>query len=169
MKSEVSHLVGDEQHRLVDAAQAAGDLLVEGHQAVAGIDDEQDQVGLVDGDVDLAFDVAGQIVDVLDAHAAGVDDFEVAIADLDGCRQAIAGHAGRGIDDGDAPARQPIEERRFADVGPDPRWRFAERARGFTPGCDKQIDIIWRAPVSRDSLASVRCIPRAASTSRLTR
>ncbi len=79
---------------------------------------KQHQVGLAQGDLDLVFDILGQVVDVLDAHAARVDHLQIAIADVDGRRQAIARDAGRGIDDGDAPARQPIEKRRFAHVGP---------------------------------------------------
>ena len=80
-------LVGDADDRLVDGAQPLGDFLVERRQAGAGIDDEQDDVGLVDGDLDLPFDVGGEVVDVLDADAAGVDQLEEAVAGLDGAWQ----------------------------------------------------------------------------------
>ena len=50
-------LVGDQNNRHLDGAQAAGDFLIERQHALAGIDDEQDHVGRVDGEVDLVFDV----------------------------------------------------------------------------------------------------------------
>ena len=37
---------------------------------------------------------------------------------LDERGDAVAGDAGGRIDDGDAPAGEPVEQRRFADVGP---------------------------------------------------
>ena len=60
----------------------------------------------------------GEVVHVLDAHAAGVDQLEEAVADLDERGDAVARDAGRRIDDGDAPAGQPVEQRRLADIGP---------------------------------------------------
>ena len=50
-------LVGDQNDRHVHRAQAAGDVLIERQHALAGVDDEQDHVGRVDGQVDLVFDV----------------------------------------------------------------------------------------------------------------
>ena len=60
--------------------------------------------GLIDGGVDLLFDCGGEVVHVVDAHAAGVDQLEEAVADLDEVVDAVAGDAGRRIDDGDALA-----------------------------------------------------------------
>src|SRR5206468_7814284 len=48
---------------------------------------------------------------------AGVGQLEEAEAGLDERGEAVARDAGRGIDNGDALARQPVEERRLADVG----------------------------------------------------
>ena len=53
-----------------------------GADAGAGIDDEKQQVGLVDGAVWIWRSTSvGEVIDVLDADAAGVDEFEVAVAE----------------------------------------------------------------------------------------
>ena len=57
-----------------------------------------------------------EVVGIGDAHAARVDELEepaagLALGKLDDRGQAIARDAGRGIDDGDAPLRQPVEQR----------------------------------------------------------
>ena len=65
---------------------------------------------------DLLLDVLGEVVDVLDAHAAGIDDLEVSLVLVQQIRQAIARHAGRGIDDRQPLSGKPIEQARFADV-----------------------------------------------------
>ena len=70
-------LVGHADDRHVDVAQPSATSWSSGIRPVAGIDDEQDDVGRVDGRVDLLFDLLGEIVGVLDAHAAGVDQLEI--------------------------------------------------------------------------------------------
>ena len=37
--------------------QSAADLFVEGHHPFAGVDDKQNDVGRIDGDLNLLFDV----------------------------------------------------------------------------------------------------------------
>ena len=59
---------------------------------------------------------AGQIVDILDADAAGVDQFEEPAFPLDQMGHAIARDAGHVVDDGQPPAGQPIEDAGFADI-----------------------------------------------------
>ena len=102
--NKCDHPALDQQHRLLGAAQPLGDRDVERDQTAPCIDDEQDQRGPVDRVGDLPFDV-------LDAHAAGVGQLDVAVIDLDGRGQAIARDTGRRIDNGDAPASQPVEQR----------------------------------------------------------
>ena len=111
-------LVGDANDRFCHITQTAGHFLVQRRRAGAGVHDEQEDVGLVDGGLDLAFDVLGEVVHVGVAHAAGVHQFDEAVADLQQRGHAVARHAGGRLDDGDAPAGQPVEQRRFADVGP---------------------------------------------------
>src|SRR5262249_53150756 len=62
-------------------------------------------------------DLRSQVVAVRDAHAAGVDQFDVAVADPDEAGHAVARDAGGRGDDGDAPAGQPVEQRRLAHGG----------------------------------------------------
>ena len=55
--------------------------------------------------------------DVFDAHSAGVDEFDEAIADFEGMDHAVAGDAGGGVDNGQPFADQPVEKAGLADVG----------------------------------------------------
>ena len=111
-------LVGHADHRHLDVAEPLGHLAVQRRHAFAGIDDKQDHRGRVDGRLDLLLDFLGQIVDVLDAHAARIDQFDEPLAELGEVRDAIAGHAGRRIDDGQPLAGEPVEKARLAHIGP---------------------------------------------------
>ncbi len=68
--------------------------------------------------LDLLLDLLGQIVDVLDADPAGIDQFDEALAELNEVGDAIAGHAGGRIDDGQPLAGEPVEKARLAHIGP---------------------------------------------------
>src|SRR5207237_1373547 len=68
--------------------------------------------------LDLPLHLVGEVVDVGEAHAAGVDQLEEPAVGLDQRGHPVARDAGGRVDDGDAPARQPVEQRRLADVGP---------------------------------------------------
>ena len=85
--------------------------------------------------LDLPLDVGGEVVRVHDAHAAGVDELEEPSAGLDEGGDAVAGDAGGRIDDADAPAGEPVEQRRLADVRPaDDRddWQATWRTHRIT-------------------------------------
>ena len=75
-------LVGHANHRHLHVPQPIGHLAVQRRDAVAGIDDEEDHGGRIDGRLDLLLDLLGQIVDVLDAHPAGIDQFDKPLAEL---------------------------------------------------------------------------------------
>ncbi len=109
-------LIGHAHNRLLDVAQPLGDFFIQSENAGPPINDKENDLGLIDGHRDLPFDVFGQIVHVGDADAAGIHQFDV--ARIDGYKRgnAVAGHAGGRIDDGDAPARQPVEQRGFAHI-----------------------------------------------------
>ena len=117
-QSRVVGLVGHADHRHLHVAEPLGHLAVQGRQAVAGIDDKEDHRSRVDGRLDLLLDVFGQIVDVLNAHAAGIDQLDKAFAELREVRNTIAGHAGRRIDNGQPLAGEPVEKTRLAHIGP---------------------------------------------------
>lgn len=110
-------LVGHEEDRPARLPQALGHGLVQRHHAGPDVHDEQQDAGLGDGRLDLPFHLGGQLAGLIHAHAAGVHHLEGAFARLDQALQPIPGYAGRRIDDGNASARQPVEQRRLADVG----------------------------------------------------
>ncbi len=111
-------LVGHANHRHLHITEPFGDLAVQRRDAFAGIDDEEDHRRRINGRLNLFFDVLGQVVDVLDAHAAGIDQFDESFAELRKVRDAIAGHAGLRIDDGQPLAGKPVEKTRLAHIGP---------------------------------------------------
>ena len=69
------------------AAQHVGDLVVGGGDAGLGVDDEEQEVGVVDGGLDLGADGVHVGAGAGDAgrlrEAAGVDEVEDAVAPLD--------------------------------------------------------------------------------------
>ncbi len=110
-------LVGHAKNRHVDVPQPAGHFFVERHQTVARIDYEQNHRGRFDRRVDLIFDVLGEVVGIVDAHAARIDQFEVPLPVAEQIGHAVAGDARGGIDDRQSLADEPIEQARFAHVG----------------------------------------------------
>ena len=110
-------LVGDDDDLVVAAAQPAGDdLVVVGHPDGA-VDDEQHDVGVAHGGLDLAADL-GLEVGAAGHPAAGVDDAERHAEPLGLERLAVAGDARAVLDDGRLLADDAVEQRRLADVGP---------------------------------------------------
>ena len=105
-------------HVLAGLAQHLGEALVERRDAGAGIDHEQDDVGVADRDLGLlahpVFEAA--IADIL--VAGGVEHAEFQIAEPPLALAAVAGDAGLVVDQRELPADQPVEQRRFADIGP---------------------------------------------------
>ncbi len=118
VQSGMIGLVGHADHGHLHISQPLVHLAVQRHHALAGIDDEEDHRGRIDGRVDLLLDLLGEVVDVLDAHSAGIDQFDEPLAELDEVRLAVACHPGGGVDDGQTLPREPVEEARFAHVGP---------------------------------------------------
>ena len=101
-----------------DVPQPFGHGLVQRDGPLAAIDDEQHDLGGIDRRLNLVLDLIGQVVDVFDAHAAGIDQFGETAVEIDQMGDAVARDPGRGIDDGKPLAREPIEDARFAHVGP---------------------------------------------------
>src|SRR5262249_18386263 len=103
--------------RLGRVAKPLGDFFVQRHQAGASVHHEQHDARLIDSRFDLAFDLGSQVIDILDAHAAGIDQLEETAVGPDQRGDPVTRHAGRRINDGNPPPGQPVEQRRFADVG----------------------------------------------------
>ena len=70
----VVDLVGRQHHGLGTLAQHLGHVLVHGGEAFAGVDEEEDDVGLVDGQGDLLADFDLELVVTPHDISAGVDD-----------------------------------------------------------------------------------------------
>ena len=110
-------LVRDDDHRHVGAAQDLGDLGVALAQAGAGVEHERDGVGVGDRLARLVLDRARERVLGREVDAAGVDELEPDPVPLALERLAVAGDPGLLVDDRLAPAGEPVDERRLADVG----------------------------------------------------
>ena len=113
----VVDLVGGEDDGLGAAAQHVGDVLVHGCEAFAGVDEEEDDVGLVDSEGYLATDFDFEFVVAAHDVAAGVDDGEVLAVPVGVAVLAVAGDAGGGVDDGVAAFGEAVEEGGLADIG----------------------------------------------------
>ena len=108
--------VGNQDNGPAAAAKQLGDLLVQTNQAVLNIDGKNNHGGFVQSKADLLSDVLGEVGDVLDAVAAGVDHLEGNPFMLNDGADAIAGDAGRGFDDADSTSGQAVEEAALANV-----------------------------------------------------
>ena len=111
-------LVGDEQHRLVGLAGEIGEGAIVGREAHAGIDHEEQRVGLCDRGLRLLLHAGGQRALGALIEAGGVDDREVEIAEPGLALAAVAGDAGQVIDKRELLPDQAVEQRRLADIGP---------------------------------------------------
>ena len=127
----VVDLVRDQEDGLARGAEDGGDLLVPGGHARAGVGQEQDDVGLLDGLARLRRDRAHDRRPVGDVHASGIDEHEALAGPLALELLAVARHPGRLVDDRGAGLCQPVDERRLADVGEaDDRDRSDQRRLG---------------------------------------
>ena len=113
----VVDLVGGEDHGLGALAQHVGHVFVHGGEAFAGVDKEEDDVGLVDGEGHLLAYLDLELVVATHDVAAGVDDGEVFAVPVGVAVLAVAGDAGDGVDDGVAAFGEAVEEGGLADVG----------------------------------------------------
>jgi hypothetical protein len=109
----IDFINGDE-HRFAAAAEAFGDFTVERDDAFLDVDDEDDDVGGLDGEGDLFDgglddDVAGFFA-AKQPDSAGVNESERASAPFGFGADAIAGDARLIVDDGDAASDDAIEQ-----------------------------------------------------------
>ena len=110
-------LVGDQDHLGGALAQPVGEALVERQDAGARVDQEQHDVGAVDGALGEAAHARLERLAADRLPAGGVEQREGEVAELRRRFAHVARHARRVVDDGVALADQAIEQRRLADVG----------------------------------------------------
>ncbi len=102
-------LVGQHDHRLSAAPQRVGEDVVQLGDPLAGVDHEQAEFCFLDGLLGLDLHAGGEALvgDVLEA--GGVDQLQIEVAQPSRAIAAVAGDPRPVIDDGQRPARQPVE------------------------------------------------------------
>ena len=124
--ARVVELVREHEHRAPRHAQDLRELLVARCDARSRVDDEEDEIGLLDGLPRLRCDLRPERPGVGLVDAAGVDEAKRRARPLAQQLLAIARDARRLVDDGGARRREPVDQRRLADVRePDDRDRAA--------------------------------------------
>ena len=103
-------------HRPLGGAEDHGELLVAGRDPRPRVDDEQHEVGLVDRGLRLLGDLRAErpALDLVDA--ARVDQPEPGAGPLAEELLAVPGHARRLVHDCGPALREPVDQRRLADV-----------------------------------------------------
>ncbi len=110
------------------------------------------------GDFNLVPDMFGEFIGVDEAIAAGIDQFNEAVADFKGDGNSIARDAGHVLDDADAFADQGVEQTALSDVGTaDNRdlWKLGHVriVGGLGPFCNFQAGNLakrWRRAARED-------------------
>ena len=110
-------LVHGEDDVGIGLTEELGHFLVDGVNASAGINDEDDEVGGVHSDEGLEGDLIGETVFIEGADASGIDEFAGILGESAGSCDAVASDAGLVKNDGDASSGQAIEEGGLSDVG----------------------------------------------------
>src|SRR5260370_38496148 len=111
-------LVGDQYHRLVGAARKIGKGAIVRRQPGARVDHEHQGVGEADRGLGLFLHPRGQRALGALVEARGIDDREFEIAETALSFAAVARDAGLVIHQRKLLSDQPIEQRRFSDIGP---------------------------------------------------
>ena len=113
-------LVEHDQRRAVAVHREVGDAQVLRGDTVAGVADDERDVGALGGALRaqrrVVLDRLGDLR--LAAHAGGVDDHDVAAVDLERQVDRVARRAGLVGDDHAVAAGEAVDERGLADVGP---------------------------------------------------
>ena len=111
------NLVDDQQDGLLRLAQQVGDFAVVVGQPVAAVGEEADNIRCIHGDFGLAAHLGEQHIVAARVNAAGVDEREAAVLPLHISIDAVAGHAGGILHNGDALSGDSVEKSGFTDVG----------------------------------------------------
>ena len=112
----VVDLVENEHDRWSGLAEFLGDRLVDRSESVVGVDHEQDEVGCLHRDVCLDGDLRVEAILDVAADATGIDDRARVGGCFGGGADAVAGHAGLVVHDGDFATCEAVEERGFPDI-----------------------------------------------------
>ena len=111
-------LVGDENHGLVGAAREVGKGAIVRRKPCARVDHKHQGVGEADRRFRLLLHSRGQRALGALVEASSIDDGEFEIAKTRLTFAAVARDTGFVIDERELLPDQPIEQRRFSDIGP---------------------------------------------------
>ncbi len=155
----VIDLVRSEEHRLLLPAQHLHDHLIGRGRTGRGIDDEEDGIGHVHGDLGLDRNPRGHALRVL-IPPAGVDEGEFLSVPFRPVAHAVTGDSRNVLDDGFTTTEDAVDQRRLADVGtaddrdleahPDSSRRRARTADQFGHKFSALAHVLRRALVIDD-------------------
>jgi len=100
----------------VNLPQPLGNQFVERGRSRLPVDDEQNQGGLINGELDLTVDIFTQVVRVDDADSPGVDELKVSVLVMQQILDPVPGDAGGRIDDRHEFSGLPVHDRTFPDI-----------------------------------------------------
>ena len=132
----VVDLVREHDHGALLLAQDHRELLVTGRDSRPRVDDEQHKVGLIDRSECLLGDLVAERASIGLVHPTRVDETEPRARPLAEELLAIARDARGLVDDGRATLREPVDQRRLADV----READDRDGAGDLPGCLDLLD-----------------------------
>ena len=128
------------------------DVVVERREPRGGVDDEDDDVGVVGRDFGLGAGLPGHVVAAqrVDVDACGIDQAEGAVTPLGERVQPVARHPRFVVDDRQPLADETIEQRALTDVrAPDDRDGCGTYLRGDFDGHEdffaaRGLRTVWR-------------------------
>ena len=101
--------VGHQDDAAFLLSQELSHLLIQRHNAFPDIDDEQDQIGFRNSQVDLPFDVLGQIIMILDPVSPGIYQFKIMVVVVADRANPVSGDSRGRFDDTDTPTCQCVQ------------------------------------------------------------
>ncbi len=113
----VIDFVDDEQDGWLGFAELLRERLVDGSEALLGINDKEDEIGRLHGDVRLDGDLLAKTIIEGRADTAGIDEGAGVAGEGAGRGDAVPGDAGLIVDDGDFPSCEAVEKCGFPDIG----------------------------------------------------
>ena len=91
--------------------------MVEGLKSIFCVDDHQNQIGTRNRSIDLVMNILIQLRFIGDTQTTGIDHFDNPVTDFHFDRHSVAGHARFIVNNTDPPFGEPIQQRRFTDIG----------------------------------------------------
>src|SRR2546430_2428491 len=120
------------------AAEDLSDLNIEPGRALSRVDDEEDDVGLVDGHQHLTPHALDERLDGRGIEPARVDHRRLPALELHAAVEPVARHAGHVAHQGLPAPDEPVEERRLSNIRPADDGEGRPELRGLHGGLSQQ-------------------------------